>query len=325
MWNWPLFLGLTGERIQLHEELSLQEGALREILKKRISEVEELKRAQQLRVDEISVQKLRESYDTIQRLNSQMQELQERVNCMNDSGEFQDTESNTVEKFSYSQSTSSRSKSSIYAKPRQTLATWYMEFVWITLKRFWQSTSCVRFITDTLSRKSSLYLWLQGLQVRLQCREWGTKKRHCFPFLFFLIFKIFNSVRKETIDCDSNALPEGVDFKNYRGQKSLVAALRGTCESWQIASEKTRMSTFSSKPLSEKIGEKGSRRRTSRAVRQRNILDRSAGHTEKVIAQLHLAVNLAKSVLWGTSRLRNSQARSRNKKWQQWCGKVEYS
>ena len=57
------------------------------------------------------------------------------------------------------------------------------------------------------------------------------------------------------------------------------------------------MSTFSSKPLSEKIGEKGSRRRTSRAVRQRNILDRSAGHTEKVIAQLHLAVNLAKSVL----------------------------
>ena len=87
-----LILGLTGERVQLHEELSSQEGALREILKKRIQEVEELKRAQQLRVDEISVQKLRESYDTIQRLNSQMQELQERVNCMNDSGEFQDTE-----------------------------------------------------------------------------------------------------------------------------------------------------------------------------------------------------------------------------------------
>ena len=80
-----LILGLTRERVQLHEELSLQEGALREILQKRIQEVEELKRAQQLRVDEISVQKLRESYDTIQRLNSQMHELQERVNCMNDS------------------------------------------------------------------------------------------------------------------------------------------------------------------------------------------------------------------------------------------------
>ena len=36
-----------------------------------------------------STQKLRESHDTIQRLISQKQELQERVNCMNDSGEFQ--------------------------------------------------------------------------------------------------------------------------------------------------------------------------------------------------------------------------------------------
>ena len=39
-------------------------------------------------------------------------------------------------------------KSSICAKPRQTLATWYMEVVWTNWKRFWQSTSYVRFITD---------------------------------------------------------------------------------------------------------------------------------------------------------------------------------
>ena len=54
----------------------------------------ELKRAHELRVAEFSGQKLRESHDTIQQFTSQIQELQERVNCMSDSGEFQDVESN---------------------------------------------------------------------------------------------------------------------------------------------------------------------------------------------------------------------------------------
>ena len=50
----------------------------------------ELKRAQELRVDEFSVQQLRESHDTMQRLASQIQESQERLNYVNDSGEFHD-------------------------------------------------------------------------------------------------------------------------------------------------------------------------------------------------------------------------------------------
>ena len=54
----------------------------------------ELTRAQELRVDEFTVRKLRGSHDTIQNLTSQIQELQERVKCMNDSGAFQDIESN---------------------------------------------------------------------------------------------------------------------------------------------------------------------------------------------------------------------------------------
>ena len=45
-------------------------------------------------------------------------------------------------------------------------------------------------------------------------------------FLLFLIFRFFKSVRKETIDCDSNTLSEGVYLKNYRVKKSLAAALR---------------------------------------------------------------------------------------------------
>ena len=60
----------------------------------------ELKRARELRVDEFSAQKLRESHDTIQKLTSQIQELEERVNCNTDSGEFQHIQSNYSGKFS---------------------------------------------------------------------------------------------------------------------------------------------------------------------------------------------------------------------------------
>ena len=60
----------------------------------------ELKRAQELRVDEFSGQKLRESHYTIQQLNSRIQELQERVNCMNDSRDTQDIESSCSGKLS---------------------------------------------------------------------------------------------------------------------------------------------------------------------------------------------------------------------------------
>ena len=53
-----------------------------------------MKRAQELPVDEFSVQKFRESHEMIQRLTSQLQEMQEQMNSMNDSGEFQEVETN---------------------------------------------------------------------------------------------------------------------------------------------------------------------------------------------------------------------------------------
>ena len=106
-------------QVRLLEELVKREKALRDTQIRSIHEMEELRRAQELRVDEFSVQKLRESHDTIQKLTSQIQELQERVNCMKDAGEFQDFESNCSGKnFSRSQSTGSRSKSSINVAPR---------------------------------------------------------------------------------------------------------------------------------------------------------------------------------------------------------------
>ena len=47
---------------------------------------EKMKRAQELRLDKFSAQKLRESHETIQRLPSQMQEMHEQMDSMNDSG-----------------------------------------------------------------------------------------------------------------------------------------------------------------------------------------------------------------------------------------------
>ena len=101
------------EQVRLQEELLMKKKALRDTQIRDIHEMRELKRAQELRVDEVSVQKLRKNHETIQRLTSQTQELQEKVNCTNVSGEFQEIEPNC----------SGKIVSSIYVKPRQTLAT----------------------------------------------------------------------------------------------------------------------------------------------------------------------------------------------------------
>ena len=102
-WNWEdAHLGYVEsrrEQVRQQEELVMKEKALRDTQIRSIHEMGELKRAQELRVDEFSLQEFRESHDSIQKLTSQIQELQERVNCMNDSGEFQDIESDYSENF----------------------------------------------------------------------------------------------------------------------------------------------------------------------------------------------------------------------------------
>ena len=70
-----------------------EKKAVRETRIRSIHDVEEFKRAQELRIDEFSRHELRESRATFQELTSQTQELQDRVNFMNDSREFQDVES----------------------------------------------------------------------------------------------------------------------------------------------------------------------------------------------------------------------------------------
>ena len=73
------------DQLLLQEELSEQNRDLRETLFKRFHEMEELKRVQELRVDEFSRRRTIENQDTIHELTARIQELQNEVNCMNDS------------------------------------------------------------------------------------------------------------------------------------------------------------------------------------------------------------------------------------------------
>ena len=99
----------------------------------------EMKRAQELRVDEISVQKLREHHETKQRLlTSQLQELQDQMNSMNDSGEFQEVESNYSGRLSYVPSQPAAipgSRSMLSCDKRLPIDTWNMSGP--QGKRFW--------------------------------------------------------------------------------------------------------------------------------------------------------------------------------------------
>ena len=90
-------------------------------------EMGEMKGAQELRVDGVSVQKLRENHETIQRLTSQMQEKQEQMNSMDDSGELQEVESNHSGRLSYVPSQPAaipRSRSMLSRDKRLPLDTW---------------------------------------------------------------------------------------------------------------------------------------------------------------------------------------------------------
>ena len=87
----------------------------------------EMKRAQEQRVDEVSVQILRENHETIQKLTSRLQEMQEQMNSINDSGEFQEVESNYSGRLSYVSSVPTMipsSRSMLSRDKRLLLDTW---------------------------------------------------------------------------------------------------------------------------------------------------------------------------------------------------------
>ena len=77
----------------LHEQLLKQNRDLRDAHEKSLSEIEELKRFQGSTFDTISRRKLVEDRDTILELTGKIQELQNEINRMNVSRDFQDAES----------------------------------------------------------------------------------------------------------------------------------------------------------------------------------------------------------------------------------------
>ena len=89
------------EQVLPQEELDMTEKALSKIQIRSMHEMGEMKRAHELGVEEFSVQKLRASHKTIQRLTSQVQDLQERMNYLNDCGVFQEVESHYSGQFSH--------------------------------------------------------------------------------------------------------------------------------------------------------------------------------------------------------------------------------
>ena len=76
------------DQLLLQEQLSEPNRDLREARIKSLHEMEELKRVQELRIDEFSRRRLIENQDTINELTARSQELQNEVNCMNDSRDF---------------------------------------------------------------------------------------------------------------------------------------------------------------------------------------------------------------------------------------------
>ena len=77
----------------LHEQLLKQNWDLREAHEKSLNEMEELKRFQGSTLDTVARRRLVEDQDTILELTGKIQELQNEINCMNDSRDFQDAES----------------------------------------------------------------------------------------------------------------------------------------------------------------------------------------------------------------------------------------
>ena len=81
------------DRKVLQEELWRQQQDFREIHQQNLTEMEELRKFQSSSVDTLTRQKLIEDQNTIMELSGRLQELQNEVNCMNDSKDFRDAES----------------------------------------------------------------------------------------------------------------------------------------------------------------------------------------------------------------------------------------
>ena len=87
------------ERRILQEELRRQQMDSREVHQQSLTEMEELRKFQRSTFDTLARRKLIEDQNTVLELSGRARELQNEVNCMNDSMDFQDAESVRSGKF----------------------------------------------------------------------------------------------------------------------------------------------------------------------------------------------------------------------------------
>ena len=139
----------------LHEQLLKQNWDLREAHENSLIEMEELKKFQSSTFDTIARRRLVEDQDTILELTARIQELQNEINCMNDSRDFQDAEFSTQWTFPRYRSTCvfpTSSNSWWNAKPfyrndePKRRAAKHLGHAWYIGKRFCRS-SCVFYST----------------------------------------------------------------------------------------------------------------------------------------------------------------------------------
>ena len=81
------------ERKILQEKLWRQQQDFREVHQQNLPEMKEVRKFQSSTFDTLTRQKFIEDQNTIMELSGRLQELQNEVNCMNDSKDFQDAES----------------------------------------------------------------------------------------------------------------------------------------------------------------------------------------------------------------------------------------
>ena len=151
------------ERRILREELRRQQMDFREVHQQRLTEMEELRKFQSSTFDTIARRKLIEDQNTILELSGRVQELQNEVNCMNVSKDFQDAESvrsgnSHVTSRPVSLPTSSDTARDVEAFFRiaapQRRAAKHLGHTWYIGKRFCKST-CI-FISSLSSRIESM-------------------------------------------------------------------------------------------------------------------------------------------------------------------------
>ena len=138
------------ERKILQEELWRQQQDFREVHQQNLTEMKELRKFQSSTFDTLTRQKFIEDQNTIMELSGKLQELQNEVNCMNDSKDFQDAESvrsgnshvtSQPMLFPRHPPFEGMLRPSFVSAVPQRRAAKYLGYIWYIRKRFCKSTS----------------------------------------------------------------------------------------------------------------------------------------------------------------------------------------